>query len=58
MRHRLSHISVDNVLTWDQAVLISSLTNGYDIIFARWIQDDIHEWAFREFIAIPLPYLV
>lgn len=46
VRHRLSLISMDNVLTLGRVVLISILINGYDIDFARWIRTKIHQRAF------------
>lgn len=58
MRHRLSSTFVDDVLTWDQVVLISSLIAGYDINFSRWIQAGISKRAFRELNTILFPCLV
>lgn len=49
---------VNNVLTLDRVKLMASLIVGYDIDFAQYIQDEIHERDFREITSIPFPYLI
>lgn len=41
--HRLGPAGMDNALTLDQVMLWPSIIVGYDINFARYIRDAIHE---------------
>lgn len=56
MYFTLSLTILDNVLTWDQAILVSFKLVGYEIDFAVLIRIDIHECAFGE--TITLPYFI
>lgn len=49
---------VESLLTWDSAVLISSLIVGYVIDFAAIIMYELHEQAFGDMTMLTFPILI
>ena len=47
VQHRLSQANVDNILTWDRAVLVAALVPGLEIEFVKLMITVIHERAFK-----------
>ena len=47
VRHPLFPTAVDNILTWDRAVLVAALVAGLDIDVAKLLICLIHERAFK-----------
>ena len=57
-QHRLSPMLVDNVVTWDRAVLVVSLVARLEIDFARVLILVIHERVFKTFATYTFAYLI
>lgn len=49
---------VDNALILDQVVLVSIIIAGYDIVFTKWIQQEIHERFFQDITINTLPCMI
>ena len=58
VHHRLGPTNTDNSLTLDRAVVVANILAGYEIHFARYIVQEIHERAFRDHTSIPFPCLI
>lgn len=53
VRTRLSPTQVDNVVTWDRAVMLATLMAGLELDFARIVITEIHEKAFKTTTTLP-----
>lgn len=58
IRSRLSPTQGDNVVTWDRAVMLTSLLATLEIYFYQIIIAEIHERAFLKTTTMPFPYLI
>lgn len=52
MLNLLGPIEANNLLTPDRSVLVTNIIVGYNINFALYILDEIHERDFRDFMSI------
>uniref|UniRef100_M1DW71 Integrase core domain containing protein n=1 Tax=Solanum tuberosum TaxID=4113 RepID=M1DW71_SOLTU len=57
VRNRLSQTQADNVVTWDQVLMIATILAGLEIDFARILIEEIHEKAFKTTTTLPFPFL-
>ena len=58
VRHCISPTNVDNVLTWDRAVLVEALVVGLEIDYPRVLITVIHERAFKTSTTYPFACLI
>ena len=47
VRHCVSPIAADNIVTWDRAVLIAAMIAGFEADFSWLLQAVMHERAFK-----------
>ena len=47
VRHCLSPTTVENIVTWDHAVLMAAMVAGFQVDFVLLLQVVIHERAFK-----------
>ena len=47
VRHCISPTAVDNIVTWDRAVLIAAMMDGFEVDFAWLLQEFMHERDFK-----------
>ena len=55
VRHCLSPIGADNIVTWDRAVLMAVMIAGFEVDFAWLLQAVMHERAFKVTTTYPFP---
>ena len=55
VRHCLSPTAVDNIVTWDCAVLMAAMIVGFEVDFAWILQSVMHERAFKFTTTYPFP---
>ena len=58
VRHCLSPTATDNIVTWDQAVLMAAMISGFDVDFAWLLQAVMHERAFKVTTTYPFPCMI
>ena len=57
VRHCLSPIVADNIVTWDRAVLMAMIA-GFEVDFARILQEVMHEREFTVTTTYPFPCMI
>ena len=57
-RHCLSPTTVDNIVTWDRAVLMAAMIVGFEVDFAWFLQVVMHERAFKVTTTYPFPCMI
>ena len=55
IRHCLSPMAADNIVTWDRAVLMAAMIAGFEVDFAWPLQAVMHERAFKVTKYLPFP---
>ena len=58
LRHCLSPTAVDNIVTWDRAVLMAMMIAGFEVDFAWLLQEIMHERAFKITTTYPFPCMI
>ena len=58
VRHCLSPTVADNIVTWDRAVLIAAMIDGFEVDFAWLLQAVMHERAFKVTTTYPFPCMI
>lgn len=58
VRYQLCQTNAKNLLTWDDATLIVSMMDRYDIEFPAIIRHELYERAFSDMTILFFPYLV
>ena len=58
VRHCLSPIAGDNIVTWDRAVLMAVMIAGFEVDFAWLLQAVMHERAFKVTTTYPFPCMI
>ena len=56
--HCLSPTSADNIVTWDQAVLMAAMIAGCEVDFTCLLQAVMHERAFKVSTTYPFPCMI
>ena len=58
LRHCLSPTAVDNIVTWDRAVLMAAMIPEFEVDFAWLLQAVMHERAFKVTTTYPFPCIL
>ena len=58
VRHCVSPIAADNIVTWDRAVLIAAMIAGFEADFSWLLQAVMHERAFKVTTTYPFPCMI
>ena len=58
VRHCLPPTAADNIVTWDQAVLMAVVIAGFEVDFAWLLQAVMHERAFKVTTTYPFPCMI
>ena len=58
VRHCLSPTATDNIVTWDQAVLMAAMIAGFEVDFAWLVQAVMHERSFKVTTTYPFPCMI
>ena len=58
VRHCLSPTAADNIVTWDQAVLIAAMIAEFEVDFAWLLQAVMHERAFKVTTTYPFTCMI
>ena len=58
VRHCLSPIAADNIVTWYRAVLMVAMMAGFEVVFAWLLQEVMHERAFKFTTTYPFPCMI
>ena len=48
----------DNIVTWNRAVLMSAMIDGFEVDFAWLLQAVMHERAFKVTTTYPFPWMI
>ena len=56
--HCLSPTAVDNIVTWDRAVLMAAMIAGFEVDFAWLLQAFMHERDFKVTTTYPCPCMI
>ena len=58
VRHCLSPMVANNIVTWDRAVLIAAMIVGFEVDFAWLLHAVMHERDFKVTTTYPFPYMI
>ena len=58
VRHCLSPTAADNIVTWDQVVLMATMISGFEVDFAWLLQAVMHERDFKVTTTYPFPCMI
>ncbi|TMX01568.1 hypothetical protein EJD97_024277 [Solanum chilense] len=58
VRHCLSPTAADKIVTWDRAVLMAAMIDGFEVDFAWLLQAVMHERAFKFTTTYPFPCMI
>ena len=58
VRHCLSPIAADNIVTWDRAVLMAAMIAGFEMDFAWLLQAVMHKRDFKVTTTYPFPCMI
>ena len=56
--HYLSSTAVDNIVTWNRAVLMAAMIGGFEVDFTWLLQAVMHERAFKVTTTYPFPCMI
>ena len=58
VRHCIFPTAADNIVTWDQAVLMAAMIAGFEVDFVWLLQVVMHERAFKVTTTYPFPCMI
>ena len=58
VRHCLSPVAADNIVTWDRAVLMAAMIAGFEVDYLWLLQAVLHERAFKVTTTYPFPCMI
>ena len=56
--HFLSPTTADNIVTWDRAVLMTAMIAGFEVDFAWFLLEVMHERDFKVTTTYPFPCMI
>ena len=58
VRHCLSPMTTDNIVTWDRAILMAVMIARFEVEFSWFLQAVMHERAFKVTTTYPFPCMI